>query len=144
MARLFALVVLFAGCATDGSAPTERGSSPQCEEAAQHSDLAWLQANVFTPGCAAFGGCHGSSRTMGNLNLESGTSHRSLVGVTARAQPSWTRVVAGEPDASYLLVAIGHLEGPAPSRGLMPLSAQPLCVEKREAIERWIFDGAKP
>ena len=76
MARLFALVVLFAGCATDGSAPTERGSSPQCEEAAQHSDLAWLQANVFTPGCAAFGGCHGSSRATDASYLLVAIGHR--------------------------------------------------------------------
>ena len=42
------------------------------------------------------------------------------------------------------LSSLGRAEGPPPRDGFMPLGADPLCVEKLEAIERWILAGAPP
>ena len=94
-------------------------TSPKCEEAKSHSDLAWLQTNVFTPSCT-FSGCHvGSATTAGHLTLEPGHAHDQLVGMASTSASTWKRVVAGDPSKSYLLVALGHIAGPKPTDGLL-------------------------
>ena len=118
------------------------GSS--CDEAKTHSDLAWIQSNVFTGSCA-IGACHrGTAATAGHLSLELGLSHSQLVNTASTSATSWMRVVPSDAARSYLLVAIGAQSGPMPSDGLMPLGNGLLCVEKRDAITRWIAAGAPP
>jgi len=121
----------------------EDTSSPSCIEAADHSDLAWIQDNIFTPSCA-FSSCHsGAAAQAGHLNLQAGAAHGQLVDMpTTSAGSGWMRVVPGESDKSYLLVAIGQVTGPSPKGGTMPLSSAPLCDAKKEAIERWVAAGA--
>ncbi len=114
-----------------------------CEEATAHDDLAWLQANVFTPSCAT-AGCHAGTNPDVGLSLEAGRTYGSLVNRPASTVASWTRVVPGSIATSYLVVALGRTDGPPPRDGFMPLGAEPLCVEKLEAIERWIAAGAPP
>lgn len=109
-----------------------------CEEATLHSDLAWLQQKVFTPSCAT-AGCHASG-----MSLAAGQTHASLVNRASSIASGWTRVVPGSVATSYLVVALGRGTGPTPPSGTMPLGALPLCVEKLEAIERWIAAGAQP
>ena len=118
--------------------------SPSCMDATSHSDLAWIQTNVFTRSCA-FSGCHnGTASSAGHLVLTPGASQRNLVGMPTETEADWVRVVPGHPEQSYLLVALGDGGGPAPRDGTMPLSQPALCVEKRDAIARWIAAGAQP
>lgn len=115
-----------------------------CEEAATHSDLAWIQANVFTPSCAS-GSCHrGAAANAGRLSLEAGLARAQLVNTASTTQTSWMRVVPSDAAHSYLLVAIGAISGPLPQAGVMPLGSAALCQEKRDAVQRWIAAGAQP
>jgi len=115
-----------------------------CDEARLHSDLAWIQANVFTTSCA-LGSCHhGSAVSAGGLSLESGLARGQLVNTASTSAASWMRVVPSDTTKSYLLVAIGAQSGPLPKDGVMPLGGSVLCAEKRDAIKRWIQAGAPP
>jgi hypothetical protein len=123
--------------------PGDDGPSPPltlCEQAAAHSDLAWIEANVLVPSCT--NGCHNAAHPYANLRLDGGLARSNLVGVPSTLRAGWTRVVAGSPSESYLLVAIGHISGPIPDDGYMPLGSPRLCVEIRDAIQRWIAAGA--
>jgi hypothetical protein len=133
-------VIGLAACS--GTSSTEDSLTPTCQDAMTHSDLAWIQTNIFTKSCA-FSGCHvGTAPNAGHLDLEAGTSYANLVGANAMTQPGWKRVVAGDPDSSFLMVALGHAAGPMPADGYMPLSSPALCTEKLDAIARWITAGA--
>jgi hypothetical protein len=114
--------------------------SADCLEAANHSDLAWLQEKVFTPSCAAFSSCHkGSAPSAGGLNLEDGMTQTNLVGVPSKLDSNLNLVEAGDPMASYLMVILGQYDGNlSPSVGTMPFNNPLLCKPKRDAIDRWI------
>jgi hypothetical protein len=127
------------GGATGGDPTT----SPACAEAVQHSDLAWIQANVFTTGCAGFASCHqGGASAAGGLDLSDGMSQAALVGVASQTGGGMNLVEAGSPSDSYLMVTLGHYgaDDPRldPTVGTMPPNSELLCVEKREAVARWI------
>jgi len=111
-----------------------------CEEAALHSDLAWIEANVFVPQCSS---CHGGAEPDAGLRLTAGQSHHSLVNVVSSTKGTpWVRVKPGSVADSYLMVALDRTPGPPSSLGFMPLGAPPLCTQMLEAIERWIIAGA--
>jgi hypothetical protein len=114
-----------------------------CQQATLHSDFAWLQQYVFTPSCAS-SSCHGGPSPEVGLNLSAGAAYANLVNKGASTVGGWTRVVPGSVAQSYLAVSLGRADGPPPRDGFMPLGADPLCVEKLEAIERWIVAGALP
>ncbi len=66
------------------------------------------------------------------LDLRRGRSYEGLVGVSARTNPAFERVLPGRPELSYLLT-----HPPDPSlKGL-------LTPDERELIARWIDEGAK-
>jgi hypothetical protein len=137
-----------AACSGGGGGDDEGGAdaavSATCLEATSHSDLAWIQEKVFSASCV-FSSCHGGTGSMANgLVLTAGQSHDSLVNQASVSNPGMMRVVPGQPAQSYLLVAIGHISGSLPESGMMPVNSPQLCVEKREAIERWIAAGAQP
>ncbi len=115
-------------------------SSASCDEAVDHSDLEWIQENVFTPSCASFNACHkGDALSAGGINLEAGMTESELVNKTSVTFPAETFVVPGDPDNSYLMVLLGSREGPIdPMIGTMPFKNPLLCEEKRDAVERWI------
>ncbi len=115
----------------------------ECQEAMQHSDLAWIQQKIFTPSCAT-AECHAGSDPEVGLNLEAGRAYANLVNKNASTVQGWQRVVPGTLATSYLVVAFGRADGPPPRDGFMPLGANALCVEKLEAVERWILAGAQP
>ncbi len=120
------------------------GAGDACAEAKTHGDLAWIQANVFTPSCAV-GGCHHASAAgAGQLSLDDGVSHLQLVNAASTSATSWMRVVPSDASKSYLLVALGAQSGPRPADGLMPLGSRSLCSEEVDAIRRWIEAGAPP
>ena len=118
----------------------DAGISASCAEAANHSDLEWIQDNIFTTSCAASGACHqGAAAGANGLSLDRGASEAALVDVLSREDPASMLVVAGDPDSSYLLHILGR--DPPASAVItrdMPLAAPLLCDEKVEAIARWV------
>ncbi|HVV81787.1 MAG TPA: hypothetical protein VHE35_01865 [Kofleriaceae bacterium] len=138
------VLLALAGCPAGDDATADIDASPQCEAAKQHSDLAWIQENVFTPSCSNFTACHqGAASQAGGLDLSPGHAHDALVNVTSQQFPTWKLLVPGQPMMSYIMVALGQYEGPLDPRvGTMPYNSRLLCQEKRDAIERWIAAGA--
>lgn len=124
-----------------GAEPDAIVELTECQEATQHADLAWIQQKVFTPSCAT-AMCHAGAEPEVGLSLEAGRAYANLVNRNSSTMPGWRRVVPGSLATSYLVVAFGRTEGPPPRDGFMPLGAEPLCVEKLEAVERWIVGGA--
>lgn len=114
-----------------------------CDQAKTHSDFAYLQEHVFTPTCAV-AMCHGGAEPEVGLDLSAGHAYANLVNKGSSTVDGWTRVVPGSLATSYLAVSLGRAEGPPPRDGYMPLGTDPLCLEKLEAIERWILAGANP
>lgn len=102
--------------------------------------LAQVQADVFTASCA-FSTCHGAASGAGDLDLRDGFAHDALVGVEASGRAGAVRVVAGDPDGSYLVEKCtegGDFDGdPMPGEGGLD--------ETRLALLRsWIAAGAAP
>jgi len=96
-----------------------------------------LQADIFTPACA---GCHGADGHATGLMLHDAlTSWGGMVGQPT-ADGARTRVVAGDPDASYLYEKIGVDD---PARGeRMPRGAPALSAQRISAVRSWILGGA--
>jgi hypothetical protein len=168
-AAALACTVAVAACDT-GVTRFELGpldAQPACEEAKNHSDLPWIQTHIFDRSCASSSACHKDlGGQAANLSLSDGMSYASLVGADAQsdyaktplADHQWKRVVAGDPASSYLMVLIDPLTNPVPNGptdpagfsgplnpmvGSMPQNAgELLCKEKRDAIQRWIAQGA--
>ena len=127
--------------------------SASCMEATTRSDLAFIEMKVFGTSCT-FSGCHNGANTdAGRLDLREGMSHAELVNVDSVISPMYKYVVPGQPNRSHLLLMIQHIPpdmmtppamAPDPQIGYMPQNAggRPLCVQKREAVERWIMAGA--
>jgi hypothetical protein len=106
-----------------------------------------IQREIFdttdSSGRLACTGCHtnvGRNPT-GGLNLISGVSHASLVGVASTGKPGAVRVIAGDPENSYL---IHKLEGSSDIAGTrMPRGNGPYLTEgQMMVLKRWIAIGA--
>jgi hypothetical protein len=124
-------------------------------EAANHSDLAWIEPNVFAVQCA-FSGCHtGEATPAGRIDLKGvGMSHGDLVNVDSMVANGRKIVVPGQPRQSYMMMMLQlfpptEMEPtpvmPPPSDiGFMPQGTdnEPICCQKIDAIERWITAGA--
>jgi len=139
------LLAAHVSCAAPAEEAPPEETSPACLEASNHSDLDWIEQNVFAPSCAAFASCHqGNAPSAGGLDLEPGMAAHSLVDVASELAPGMALVAPGSPEESYLLVILGHYgaDDPRidPSVGTMPASNDLLCTEKRNAIERWIAE----
>src|SRR5207248_1971696 len=119
MFRAVCFALWFSACtASTPEMGPDGGTGDSCAEATSHSDLAWIQANVFTTSCA-LGSCHrGSAISAGRLSLESGLARGQLVNVASTSSASWMRVVPSDASKSYLLVAIGAQSGPLPVDGV--------------------------
>ncbi|MEO8464457.1 MAG: Ig-like domain-containing protein [Gammaproteobacteria bacterium] len=102
------------------------------------ANFASIQDNVFTPICTS---CHTGAGAPQGLRLDSANSYALLVGVASEEQPALQRVVAGDPNDSYL---IKKLEGTASVGGRMPLGGMPLAQSDIDVIRQWITDGAQP
>jgi hypothetical protein len=155
--RSAALIAALVGCGEPSNSFRDAAVdtlSPSCAEAVSHSDFAWLETNIFVVSCV-FSTCHNGADTgvASKIDLRAGQAYTHLVGAVSDLEPTRMLVVAGAPARSYLLVMLGQIQPqdadpPAnPIRsdiGTMPQgnSGQLLCVEKRDAIERWIAAGA--
>lgn len=147
--------------ASPADAPIDASAS--CVEATTHADLAFIEDRIFKASCV-FQSCHdGIGTGGGELDLRDSMSHDALVNVDATtdavASPpgDYKLVVPNQPRQSYLLFSLRHYPGdqmvppagdPNPTVGFMPQDTSgalpALCVEKREAIVRWIEAGAPP
>jgi hypothetical protein len=151
---VLAIAVAIAGCriALDkNNAPD--APSGACGEALTHSDLTWLENNVFMLQCV-FSGCHNGGVTDAGLHpdLRPGNAYTYLVNATSNLDNTRKLVVPSDPAKSYMLVMITEIQpadadppaGPIRADiGPMPMNSMPLCVEKRDAIQRWIMAGAQ-
>ena len=97
-----------------------------------------IQAVVFTPACAS---CHTGVGAIlpGSMNLSNAdASLANLVNIDSVNEPGIFRVVAGDPDNSYL---IDKLEGTHTVGGIMPPTGM-LPQATIDEIRQWITDGA--
>jgi len=139
------------GTDANGSrACTVSTTSQTCLDAVTHSDLAWIEENVFKGSCN-FAGCHnGASGNDSKVDLSVGVSAAHLVNVTSSLDPTRKLVVPNNIAASYLMLMLADvapaMASPAasglPGAGRMPQGAPILCCQKLDAIERWITAGA--
>lgn len=106
------------------------GSDPKLSE---------VEAQVFTPSCAAFSTCHSGGSPAGGLNLTAPT-YAKLVGVASTAAPGKVLVVAGDPATSYLIDKLRKRPGIVGDQ--MPNTA-PIEEERIQLVEEWIAAGAK-
>ena len=151
LGTLLALLPLASACKIDldQGMSTERtcdqGSSAACTEAMGHSDLTWIQKNIFTPQCT-FSGCHNGENTpQGKIDLRDGKAFATLVNGDSLLMSGAKLVVPNDPASSYLEVMLGSEPGTFdPSVGFMPQSngGMLLCCQKLDAIQRWITAGA--
>lgn len=156
MFRLVVIVTLLAGCRISLEDAETVSNFPRCQDdlanaqcvaADTHADLAWIQANIFTPNCGS-AICHGGSV---EPDLQAGATHGSLVTVSSSIFTNRDLVTPADSHASFLMFMLGYFPAaeitpagatlPQPG-GYMPLGLPPLCCQKLRAIERWIDAGA--
>jgi hypothetical protein len=137
-------MVMVCGCGGGSDSNPDASVDPTCSEALTHSDLAWIQEEIFTPSCAQASACHRDAASQaGGLNLEAGQSRAALVNVPSGLFPAFNLVTPGDATNSYLMIILDQFDGPIDSSvGTMPYASPVLCKEKRDAIEAWIALGA--
>jgi hypothetical protein len=118
------------------------GSSSSTQAAAARAvQFADVQA-IFNRSCI---GCHPS--VVQSLDLTAAKSYAGLVGVRAVEAPDLVRVVAGDPDRSFLWLKVAGLPGDASRNpgvgGRMPQGQGPLPQADLDTIRAWIEQGAK-
>lgn len=124
---LAGLLLLVAGCGGD--------------EAAEPVAYQQVQAVWEEYGCT---GCHPGVNS--SLDLSENRSYADLVGIAALEDPSLTRVVAGDPERSFLYLKLGGAPPIAdvPAIGTrMPPRAPPIEADDLQLVRDWIEQGAK-
>jgi hypothetical protein len=140
---IVAAALALGGAACDESLSDVAGPTPNLEPT-----LSSIQTEIFnttdSSGRQSCIQCHSDDGRVpaGNLVLLEGRSYAMLVGVASSQKAGATRVVAGDPENSYL---IHKLEGRADIIGQrMPRTGGPFLAEGQiRIIKRWIEDGAK-
>jgi hypothetical protein len=93
--------------------------------------LSVIQRELFTPSCT-FSACHGSIAPEAGLDLRAGHAYSSLM--------MGTRVVPGNPDASYLIDKVYGRKNaaimPPPETGVME-------EQWKHALSEWVARGAQ-
>jgi Carboxypeptidase regulatory-like domain len=127
------LVLSACGGGSDEDAPAQELGAPVAYDEVQ---------GVFEEyGCI---GCHPGVNP--SLDLTAGASYDQLVGIQALEDPTLYRVVAGDPDRSFLYLKLG---GAAPVADIpaigtrMPPNAPPIDPADLDLVRRWILQGAK-
>jgi hypothetical protein len=130
-ALLVLLAVPLGACGGDGAV----------EATGEPVTYAEVQAVFEEYGCT---GCHPGVN--GSLDLREEESYAELVGVRALEDPTLVRVVAGDPERSFLYLKLGGDPPVAdiPAIGTrMPPRAPPIDAEDLELVRNWILQGAK-
>jgi hypothetical protein len=137
---LLALSIGSAAC--DESLPDITGPTPNLVPT-----FSSIQSEIFnnsdSSGRAACTQCHNAVGQLFNgLNLAPAVAYANLVGVASRGKPGAIRVIAGDPENSYL---IHKLEGRPGIVGLrMPFIGPPFLTDGQIlVIKRWIELGAR-
>jgi hypothetical protein len=139
---LLTLAVAASGC--DEKLADLAGPSPNLQPT-----FTSIQQEIFektdASGRAACTQCHtstGGRTPSSGLNLNHDTAYAALVGVISRGKAGAVRVVAGDPDNSYLLQKLEGSPGIVGER--MPRTGGPyLTPGQLTIIKRWIETGAR-
>ena len=108
-----------------------------------------IQGEIFettdASGRAACTQCHsdaGGRNPSGGLNLRHDLAYATLVGIASRGKPGAVRVIAGDPDHSYVVQKLEGAPGIVGER--MPRTGGPYLTEGQiSIIKRWIETGAR-
>jgi hypothetical protein len=136
------VVATLAGCAGNGDGLDANGkpissSGGGTGTVPLTADFQSIQANVFTPICSP---CHSGASAPEGLMLDAGHSYNLLVGIPSAEVPTLSRVKAGDPNNSYLVLKIQGSAGIVGGR--MPLNETPLPQATIDVIRTWITNGA--
>jgi hypothetical protein len=135
-AHVLPLLVVLSLASCGGGGGTDEGDG-----AGRPVAYAEVQAVFEKYGCV---GCHPGVNP--SLDLRRGRSYDGLVGVRALEDPRLVRVVAGDPERSFLYLKLGG-EPPVadiPAIGTrMPPRAPPIDEADLALVRRWIEQGAK-
>ena len=137
-----ALVLALAVASCDEKLSDLTGPTPNLQPT-----FASIQQEIFNAtdasGRLACTNCHSNvgRNPSGGMNLVSGLSYASLVGVASTGKPGAVRVIPGDPENSYI---IHKLEGQSDIVGVrMPRGNGPFLTEGQIlVIKRWIANGA--
>ena len=138
---MFACAALAAGC--DESLETFAGPTPTLTPTftAIQRDIFQASDSSGRPSCAS---CHNPNeiacRVVG-LDLSTGGTYDSLVGVASRQKPGAVRVVPGNPGNSYLIQKIEGRADIVATR--MPQRGPYLTDGQVTVLKRWIELGAR-
>ncbi|MEM7418003.1 MAG: hypothetical protein AAF389_21115 [Gemmatimonadota bacterium] len=110
----------------DAQLPDGAILSPDCAEVAP-------AAEVFANNCAVAGACHVPGGRFPDLSWR---GLPALVGGASRREPSETLVVAGDPEASWLVRKMRGTQG-AGNGALMPIGTDEP-IDGLATIEQWI------
>ena len=128
----------------DGATATPRTPRPTATVPA--ITLAQIQDEILTPRCATRF-CHSQQAKSGGLVLEAGAAYGNLVGadptLAAAKANGWKRVVAGDPESSFLLTKLTQPNS-ATYGARMPLVGTPLNDAEIALVRNWIVGGAQP
>lgn len=125
----------------DAEALPDAASLPEMDGAPEGpATLTELTETLFTPSCV-FGRCHITSAPAGGLSFTGRriSVHHALVGAPSETVPGRIRVVAGQPEQSYLIEKI-TTDTPASGTRMPPNGRVP--DEFVQRIRSWILAGA--
>jgi hypothetical protein len=138
MSRPLALSLLLAVVLSSCGGDDDDGTPAATGEPVEYAEV---QAVWEKYGCT---GCHPGVNA--SLDLREGRSYDQLVGVRALEDPRLVRVVAGDPERSFLYLKLG---GAAPVADIpaigtrMPPRAPPIDDADLDLVRRWILQGAR-
>lgn len=121
------MLLLAIGCADKGG---DSGAPPTFTQ---------VYEDVLQPSCA-FSTCHGGSNGSGDFGFtDAAEAYAALVGIESLDSPGSVRVVAGDPDASYL---VAKLEAAAGIVGDPMPPPSGIEAERAQLVRAWIAAGA--
>ena len=129
--------------ALGGCPPIDPGNGPppeDCEPSAETTvSFAAAIQPILNARCTI---CHVSGGFADDImHLNAAESFGALVGVRSVQDPTLTRVVACEPNASLLILKLTQDNPPVGSR--MPLGGDALPASEIELVRTWIAEGAQ-
>ena len=128
-------LVLFGGCGELRS-PTDPGPAEPPPD--PNARLSRIQAEIFTPTCAA-AGCHGTFLPQQELVLIAGQSYANLVNRPSTQISGLNRVTPFNPDDSYMYRKV---TGRNITGDRMPQASPVLTDAQIQLIRDWIRRGA--
>jgi hypothetical protein len=136
LAILAALLLAAASCGKLGESPTDPGNGgPPPDPTATFTRV---QAEIFTPTCAAIG-CHDPLGRQEGMVLKAGQAYANIVNRPSVENPSLLRISPNDPTNSYMYRKI---TGAGITGVRMPQGQAPLTDAQINLIRDWIRRGA--